>query len=597
MGNSSSQQVPEDNPELLWVTPIATRSVNKYIERIEEPPDSTPIPDPTTRPDASHSVNNPPPTELKQLERRERKRRRRQRRELRRLLAEQQLSQEWEVPTSQDTPHQTDTGHDACYGGPDRIEEDDQGEEQEVELEILASRQKKSRCTLLDYGFDMEHDLPIDPSLREDEGTFHAAAPNLGVEEGRETTRNGMLKAPMANMGNFSQSDAYEGLGPLVQAVKQASLDEQRQAQAAAALAAANSKQRKSRKKKGAAMASDEIANGDAMLADGSTLAASKQRRKRKMPKSSELVDENGQLDPQGEGEERPKKKTRKISENINTEDLSQKEQEIRDAGPLSKFEWKLVEEALAHYRAEHDLDQSKVNDFVQSTNRAQSALVKELWSVLYEALPHRQRVAVMRACRRRYNNFEARGKWTLRDDDLLKQAYSEAPGKWVRIGSILERMPEDCRDRWRNYLSCGDQRKIDDWSEKEEMELSQAVLEVSEAAKQEARDKAKQEGHAFREQDWESYINFNTVSEKMGFTRSRLQCYTHWKVMQNRDLKPQRRDARRSDVMPNRQGRALSNFKKMKPGDKYQILCQIAESDPSSVSHYCILRYARQQD
>lgn len=312
-------------------------------------------------------------------------------------------------------------------------------------------------------------------------------------------------------------------------------------------------------------------------MTNGADLGTSKKTKKRRR-KADAVEGEAGAEEADADGQ--PSKKIRKLPPVVDETGLTEKDNRKPSAGPLTKLEWRLLDATMEQFKMHHGMDQHSVNELVQNTTRAQSPIVKDLWKEMYGTLEHRQHVAVMRACRRRYNNYEARGKWTDEEDDMLRKAYADSPGKWVKIGGVLGRMPEDCRDRWRNYLSCGDQRRIDDWTTREELDLRKYVSDLAEALKQDAKNKAKEEGHAFRERDWESEVNFNNISEKMGFTRSRLQCYTHWKVMNNRDPSIHG-SVRTSEGASNRQGRALANFKKMLPGDKYQIL-QFIQSSPA---------------
>lgn len=454
----------------------------------------------------------------------------------------------------------------------------------------------------------MDPDYAIDPSLRDLVPIVHTTpAPTKQKRKAR--------KAPVASMrSTIMQDPEYNNMLPLVQAAEQAeqpmTLSESLPGQLYAPAPSNNlpgmnidqqgkdgkkGKKRGRPKKKpdpdteaasqagaqqqlsvdGGAEPRKDGLDASSGNADGATDSTPKAKKQKRRKREAPLDGDEGDNADAGE----PPKKRRKSEIVVDETGLTEKERELRESGPLSKLEWRKVDEVVEQYKTEHKLEQTKLNELVQSTKRAQGDEIKDLWTRLYEALPIRTHVAVMRACRRRFNNFDARGKWSTEDDDMLRQAYADSPGRWVKIGGVLGRMPEDCRDRWRNYLSCGDQRRIDDWTSKEETLLRASVHDCAEALKQDAKAKAKGEGHAFRDQDWESQVNFNVVSEKMDFTRSRLQCYTHWRVMQNRDPSITGSVRKSEGGASNRQGRALANFKKMKPGDKYEILSHIADS------------------
>ena len=78
--------------------------------------------------------------------------------------------------------------------------------------------------------------------------------------------------------------------------------------------------------------------------------------------------------------------------------------------------------------------------------------------------------------------------------------------------------MPEDCRDRWRNYIKCGPRRALQKWTPEEETNLVSVVNEML---------------HSLRSKEGKdvdaSKINWTVVSEQMNGSRSRIQCRYKW--------------------------------------------------------------------
>lgn len=138
-------------------------------------------------------------------------------------------------------------------------------------------------------------------------------------------------------------------------------------------------------------------------------------------------------------------------------------------------------------------------------------------WESLTRVLPYRLRALVYKHVRRQYHVFEVRAKWSKDDDDFLRKLAATKQGNWKEIGDIMGRMPEDCRDRWRNYVKCGDNRLLNKWLEEEEKQLRDAVAQV-----QSASDKP---------------INWTVVSEKMNGVRLRIQCRYKWNKLLKREL------------------------------------------------------------
>ncbi|KAK6462702.1 hypothetical protein DFJ63DRAFT_313832 [Scheffersomyces coipomensis] len=138
-------------------------------------------------------------------------------------------------------------------------------------------------------------------------------------------------------------------------------------------------------------------------------------------------------------------------------------------------------------------------------------------WESLTRVLPYRSRASVYKHIRRQYHVFEVRAKWTKEDDQLLQKLSLTHEGKWKLIGEAMGRMPEDCRDRWRNYVKCGDNRSSNKWSDEEENNLKNIVTEMLQNVKN-------------------GSINWTIVSERMNGSRSRIQCRYKWTKLLKRE-------------------------------------------------------------
>ena len=89
------------------------------------------------------------------------------------------------------------------------------------------------------------------------------------------------------------------------------------------------------------------------------------------------------------------------------------------------------------------------------------SGVIKDgFWRNIYKVFSYRSVSSVYKHVRRKFHIFDVRAKWTKSDDEQLKQLTLTYPSKWTQIGELMGRMPEDCRDRYRNYLVVGENRK-----------------------------------------------------------------------------------------------------------------------------------------
>ncbi|KAI4717540.1 hypothetical protein E4T48_06255 [Aureobasidium sp. EXF-10727] len=196
------------------------------------------------------------------------------------------------------------------------------------------------------------------------------------------------------------------------------------------------------------------------------------------------------------------------------------------EQGPFTPVECDLIESHMLMFCRDHELSRDQLIGMIQASSREMSKVYVDLAT---EILPHRNRRAVQRYCRRHYNNFQ-RGRWTEEQDELLRTAFAETPNKWVKIGERVGRMPEDCRDRWRNHVSL-DQRHTDVWTQDEEQKLANAVSECLRSVQ------ATMDTTLSREIE-DDYIAWSVVVQKMNGSRNRLQCSMKWRKIKARVIR-----------------------------------------------------------
>lgn len=199
--------------------------------------------------------------------------------------------------------------------------------------------------------------------------------------------------------------------------------------------------------------------------------------------------------------------------------------------GKITAEELQAITSAVELYREMHDLSEYQMAEIVQM---AELNLIDEhegFWKEIREAVPNLPNRKVFETCRRKFHNFEARGSWNATQDEELKKAYERFPQKWKQIGGMINRFPEDARDRWRNYLVCGDKLRKDKWDKEEEDRLREVVAECVEIAKK----SLKKQPRKSVPKSYEELIDWGTVSMKMDMTRSRLQCVAKWKQIKER--------------------------------------------------------------
>lgn len=189
----------------------------------------------------------------------------------------------------------------------------------------------------------------------------------------------------------------------------------------------------------------------------------------------------------------------------------------------------------------------SDFNSLVQSPIRGQPEAVA-IFKEIQEMFPTQSPSYVQRFCRRKFHNFAARGTWTSAEDENLRKYVAEKGTSWKAVGEAMDRFPEDCRDRWRNYLVNQEHRNHEQWTDGEVHNLAAAILDCAQTKA------AERQRQASDHQQVESYIpsahldlsnldmklvNWQSVSDRMGSNgggRSRLQCSFKWNKIRAED-------------------------------------------------------------
>jgi len=278
-----------------------------------------------------------------------------------------------------------------------------------------------------------------------------------------------------------------------------------------------------------------------------------------------------------------------------------QSERSVKDVsekgGVFSTGEIAKLDAFRDSYCDANNMNYAYFNSLIQTPMRG-NPQVTTLFNELHEVLPYRPRMSVQKFVRRRFHNYGARGTWTTEEDQELRRAVEEKGKQWKVVGELIDRMPGDCRDRYRNHLLNSEHRNREQWTEDEIKNLCRAILECMQLLKDE-RKKKREEKYGPDAQDSEEgldqgvddlkMINWQAVSDRMGEHgggRSRLQCSFKWSQLKKQDqinllnavreargLKSKRLGRTKN---PWRQKKALKKVANMKTGDQYALLQSI---------------------
>ena len=296
------------------------------------------------------------------------------------------------------------------------------------------------------------------------------------------------------------------------------------------------------------------------------------------------------------------------------------RESNVKDAGPgrslqeiatnggtFSSEEFARLDAFRDTYCEANGIDHKRFNALVQMPMRG-NIVSTELFRGFHESLPYRPRMSVQRCVRRRFHNYTARGTWTEEEDEELRKAIAEKGKRWKEVGEMIDRMPGDCRDRWRDYILNAEHRNQEQWTEREIQNLCLAILECIKLMRDE-RQRVREEKHGKDPEDFEEdsdqeeedlkVINWQAVSDRMGEHgggRSRLQCSLKWSQLKRKDqddlmnaIKYAQEAPTRVTTRPKngwRRVRASKQIRNMRTGDRFALLEGILNSRATAEEH-----------
>lgn len=182
--------------------------------------------------------------------------------------------------------------------------------------------------------------------------------------------------------------------------------------------------------------------------------------------------------------------------------------------GPFSRSETLLVESALKFVLKQEGI-YFKLENGQRMFSMERKKLPKNFWGKVAIHVPSRSVESVYDHARRRLSTKNYKGKWSPTDLSKLNELVKLYGRSWTKIGTILNRLPGACYDKWRDALKNGDKRKKGKWNQEERCKLVQLVTF--------------QTNHEIiQEVEAGKVIKWTILAEKIG-TRSYLQCRNEW--------------------------------------------------------------------
>lgn len=185
--------------------------------------------------------------------------------------------------------------------------------------------------------------------------------------------------------------------------------------------------------------------------------------------------------------------------------------------GVFTCQEDEIIRETIRDYTARHNKPADMVeNWFIDpSRGRDDKDELRPLWVEIAVRLKTRPLLNVYLHVRRMFHPQNNIGTWTKEDDAKLIEFYAKHKGQWTVIGRELGRIPDSCKDRYRNYLKDKNTMKRGTWTAEED----ETMLNIMQ-------DQAIDQG---KKTILEAEPQWVVISAKMNGRRSRHQCRTRY--------------------------------------------------------------------
>lgn len=182
-------------------------------------------------------------------------------------------------------------------------------------------------------------------------------------------------------------------------------------------------------------------------------------------------------------------------------------------SGKYTKEEDEILWDAIREYISEKGWNQEEGLNMLLSPLKTKDKRLRNAWTQIASSLPDRKRTSVFDHARRRFSTVNYQGRWTKEEEARLRDLYQAHGSDWVEIGLKLNKLPQSCRDKWRQIKN--ENRNTGTWSEEETSNLYEIIKSM----------------HGGQLPEMGTKIKWSEVSNKME-SRSWYQCQVKWNLL-----------------------------------------------------------------
>jgi len=179
--------------------------------------------------------------------------------------------------------------------------------------------------------------------------------------------------------------------------------------------------------------------------------------------------------------------------------------------GHWTKAEKLCLTNAFTKYCDEHNIVDDEIDRLLHPAKFGDRNLFRGVWFEIAQSVPGRKVIAVYQQAHRMFSNVK-RGPWSDEERQQLDRLVAKHGCVWAKIGSLLNRLPDACRDRYRANHSTNK----GEWSTEEELLLKDAVKTCTDR----------------HPQNINNEVIFWTSVAKIVGTRNYDQCRKKWRML-----------------------------------------------------------------
>lgn len=138
--------------------------------------------------------------------------------------------------------------------------------------------------------------------------------------------------------------------------------------------------------------------------------------------------------------------------------DLEGEDPENIDKGPFTEEELIKLQDSIIEYCLMNNLDEEQLIELITTSSGEK---FKKAWVEIASVLPNRKVQSCHAVCKRKFNPFNYRGRWSDEEIDYLLEYVENKGREWETIGKLLGRTALNVRDKFKELGEGNHEKRI----------------------------------------------------------------------------------------------------------------------------------------